>query len=171
MIQIYTGKGKGKTTAGLGLAIRAFGQGLKVAIIYFDKGGEDYGERNVLKKLGVDFFPTGLNRRNDDGTFRFSITNEDSKEAQRGLQLALELLEKNYDLLVLDEINSTVALNMLSVEQVIDFIKRIPAKTEVVLTGRNVPEEIMNTADLITEMKPIKHYLEKGIQARRGIEF
>mgnify|MGYP002135081642 CR=1 FL=1 len=170
MIQIYTGKGKGKTTAGLGLAIRAFGQGLKVAIVYFDKGGEDYGERKVLKQLGIDFFPTGLNRRNEDGTFRFSITPEDIAEAKRGLTLATELLTKAYDLLVLDEINSTVALDMLTKDAVCDFIKKVPAAMEVVLTGRNVPEEIMNLADLITEMKPIMHYMEKGISARRGIE-
>ncbi|MBI4836275.1 MAG: cob(I)yrinic acid a,c-diamide adenosyltransferase [Candidatus Abawacabacteria bacterium] len=171
MIQIYTGKGKGKTTAGLGLAIRAFGQGLKVAIIYFDKGGEDYGERKILSQIGLDFFPTGLNRRNSDGSFRFSITPEDTLEAERGLTLATTLLTKGYDLLVLDEINSTVALKMLSTAAVCDFIKKVPSTMEVVLTGRNVPEEMMALADLITEMKPIKHYMEKGVPARRGIEF
>ena len=171
MIQIYTGKGKGKTTASLGLAIRAHGHGLKVAIIYFDKGGENYGERNVLKTLGLDFFPTGLNRRENDGSFRFSITPEDTAEAQRGLKLAHELLKKSYDLLILDEINSTVALKMLSAADVIEFIKEIPGDMEVVLTGRNVPDEIAAHADLITEMKPIKHYMEKGLAARKGIEF
>jgi len=171
MIQMYTGKGKGKTTASLGLAIRAHGHGLKVAIIYFDKGGENYGERNVLKKLGLDFFPTGLNRRESDGSFRFSITPEDTAEAHRGLKLAHELLLQSYDLLILDEINSTVALNMLTADEVISFIQKIPTSMEVVLTGRNVPDEIAAYADLITEMKPIKHYMEKGVTARKGIEF
>lgn len=171
MIQIYTGTGKGKTTAGLGLAIRALGHGLKVAIIYFDKGGKDYGERNILDKLAIDYFPTGLNRRNDDGSFRFSITEEDTKEAVRGLELAESLLVKDYDLIILDEINSTVALNMLTSEAVCDLIKKVPSKTELVLTGRNVTEEIQALADLITEMKPVKHYITKGIPARRGIEF
>ncbi len=171
MIQIYTGKGKGKTTAGLGLAIRALGQGFKVAIIYFDKGGDDYGERNILKQLAIDYFPTGLNRRNSDGSFRFSITPEDIAEAERGLALAESLIPQGYDLLVLDEINSTVALNMLSENAVCEFMKKIPKSMEVVFTGRNVPTQMMELADLITEMKPVKHYIEKGIPARRGIEF
>ncbi len=171
MIQVYTGKGKGKTTAGLGLAIRAFGQGLKVAIVYFDKGGENYGERNVLQKLGMDFFPTGLNRRNSDGTFRFSITPEDTAEAKRGLALTKDLLSQNYDLLILDEINSTVALNMLGVSEVCELIKQVAEKTELVLTGRNVHPDIIALADLVTEMTPIKHYMDKGVAARKGIEF
>ena len=171
MIQVYTGKGKGKTTAGLGVSIRAFGQGLKVAIVYFDKGGENYGERNVLTKLGLEFYPTGLNRRNSDGTFRFSITPKDITEAERGLALAHDLLAKNYDLLILDEINSTVALNMLDVQKVCDFIKAVPSTTELVLTGRNVHPDIIALADLVTEMKPIKHYIDKGVAARKGIEY
>lgn len=171
MIQVYTGKGKGKTTAGLGLAIRAFGHGLKVAIVYFDKGGENYGERNVLSKLGLEFHPTGLNRRNADGTFRFSITPEDIAEAKRGLALVKDLLNKNYDLLILDEINSTVALNMLSVSEVCDLIKQVPPSTEFVLTGRNAHPDIIALADLVTEMTLVKHYMNKGVNARKGIEF
>jgi cob(I)alamin adenosyltransferase len=171
MIQVYTGKGKGKTTAGLGLAIRAFGHGLKVAIVYFDKGGEEYGERNVLKKLRLDFFPTGINRRNDDGTFRFSITQEDIDEAKRGLSIARDLLRQGYQLLILDEINSTVALNMLDVQAVCDLIKETPTSMELVLTGRNVHPDIVALADLVTEMVPIQHYIEKGVPARKGIEF
>lgn len=171
MIQIYTGKGKGKTTAGLGLAIRAFGQGLKVAIVYFDKGGEDYGERKVLASLAIPFFVTGLNRRNQDGTFRFTITEEDKAEAERGLKLVYQLFQDNYDLIVLDEINSTVALDMLNSNNVCAMIKAKPEHMELVLTGRNVSPEIMELADLITEMTPIRHYFSKGVPARRGIEF
>lgn len=171
MIHVYTGKGKGKTTAGLGLAIRALGHDLKVALVYFDKGGEDYGERNVLKKLPLDFFSTGANRRNPDGTFRFSITSEDIAEANRGLALAKDLLQQKYNLLILDEINSTVALNMLDVQDVCDLIKETPTSTELVLTGRNVHPDIIALADLVTEMNPIKHYMEKGVPARRGIDF
>lgn len=171
MLQIYTGKGKGKTTAALGLVIRAFGQGLKAGIVYFDKGGDDYGERKVLKQLGIDFFATGLNRRTPDGGFRFTITEEDKQEAARGLQLVKDLFQQDYDLLVLDEVNSTVALDMLKTEQVVDLISQKPDKLELVLTGRNVPAEITELADLISEMTPIKHYMTKGISARRGIEF
>ncbi len=171
MIQIYTGKGKGKTTAGLGLAIRAFGQNMKVAIIYFDKGGQDYGERNTLKKLELPFFVTGLNRRNDDGTFRFTITDEDKIEAKRGLQLVYDLYQQNYDLIVLDEINSTVALDMLNTEEVCAMMQAKPEQLELVMTGRNVPQLMLDLADLVTEMTPIKHYFSKGVPARRGIEF
>lgn len=171
MIQIYTGKGKGKTTAGLGLAIRAFGQNMKVALVYFDKGGQDYGERSVLTKLAIPFFVTGLNRRNEDGTFRFTITDEDRAEAKRGLNLVYDLFHQNYDLIILDEINSTVALDMLNETEVCAMIQAKPANLELVMTGRNVPASMLELADLVTEMTPIKHYFNKGVPARRGIEF
>lgn len=171
MIQIYTGKGKGKTTAGLGLAIRAFGQDLKVAIVYFDKGGQDYGERKVLQKLGIPFFVTGLNRRNEDGTFRFTITDEDRTEAKRGLNVVNDLFHQDYDVIILDEINSTVALDMLDEAEVCAMMRSKPEALELVMTGRNVPLSMLELADLVTEMTPIKHYFNKGVPARRGIEF
>lgn len=189
-IQIYTGNGKGKTTAALGLAVRARGAGLKVAIVYFDKGGTHYSERKLLKKLGIDYVASGLDRIDPKtGRFRFGVLPEDIIEAKRGLKEAEKfLVSKKYDLVVLDEINSTTDLKMLKVDEVLEVISRhflirrkvggIPAssrkkpiKTELVLTGRNAPKEFLDIANLITEMKLVKHYFYRGTRARKGIDF
>ncbi len=173
MIHIYTGDGKGKTTAALGLAIRATGAGLKTAIIYFDKGGAHYSERKLLKKIGIDFFASGLDRVDKKtGRFRFGVITEDKKEARRGLAAAGKLLKSGkYDLVILDEINPAVNLKMLTLEEVLAVIKGKPRATELVLTGRNAPKEFLELADLRTEMKLVKHYFYKGIRARRGIDY
>lgn len=190
-IQIYTGKGKGKTTAALGLAVRARGAGLKVAIVYFDKGGTHYSERKLFKKLGIDYVASGLDRIDAKGRFRFGVTPADIKEAKRGLKAAEKfLVSKKYDLVVLDEINSTTDLKMLKAVEVLKVISRyssiterkvsgmpassrqkIPEKTELVLTGRNAPKEFLDIANLITEMKLVKHYFYRGARAREGIDF
>ncbi len=171
MIQVYTGEGKGKTTAALGLAIRAFGAGKKVAIVYFDKGGEHYSEREVLDKLGIVYYATGLDRINHEtGEFRFGVTEEDKNQAIEGLAIAQKLLTQ-CDLLILDEINSTVALGMLPRGKILELIKNKPENLELVLTGRNCPEDIKKRADLITEMSLVKHYYYDGFKARKGIEF
>lgn len=185
-IQIYTGNGKGKTTAALGLAIRARGAGLKVAIVYFDKGGTHYSERSLFKKLGIDYVASGLDRIDAKGRFRFGVIPADIKEAKAGLKAAKKfLVSKKYDLVILDEINSTVDLKMLGVPEVLKVISRyssierkvsgMPAsnrqKPELVLTGRNAPKEFLDIANLITEMKLVKHYFYRGIRAREGIDF
>ncbi len=170
-IHIYTGDGKGKSTASLGLLIRAFGAGLKCGIIYFDKGGNDYNERNVLKQLNIPFFVTGLNRIEQNGKFRFSITEGDIAEAKRGITILQELFNENYDLIVCDEINSTIALKMLDTNEVIEIINQKPEQTELVLTGRNASQSLIDIADLVTEMKLHKHYFYKGIESRKGIEY
>lgn len=201
-IQIYTGKGKGKTTAALGLAVRARGAGLKVAIVYFDKGGTHYSERKLFKKLGIDYVASGLDRIDPKtGRFRFGVTPADIKEAKHGLKAAEKfLVSKKYDLVILDEINSTTDLKMLSPAKVLKVISRyssierkegsrasasLPSKvsgmlassrqkfdkTELVLTGRNAPKEFLDVADLVTEMKLVKHYFYKGTRAREGIDY
>lgn len=172
-IHVYTGDGKGKTTAALGLALRAAGHGKRVAIIFFDKGGILYGERQSLLKLApqVDFFVTGNIRFQLGQPFRFGVTSADKKEAVKGLQLARALFKMNYDLIILDEINITTALGMLDVRDVIKVIRGKPQKTELVLTGRRAPKEIIAMADLMTEMTLRKHYMTKGIPARQGIEY
>lgn len=196
-IQIYTGNGKGKTTAGLGLAIRALGWGWKVGIIYFDKGGNDYGERRVLDFLhrsyinqvgdpslsssslkgeggGVDYEVTGLDRRDKaTGRFRFGVLEEDKQEGARGLRLAADWISSGrYQLVILDEINTTTSLGIVSVDEALAILKNKHPETEVVLTGRNCPPEFLALAGLITEMKPLKHYFDNKIQAARlGIEF
>lgn len=173
MLQVYTGNGKGKTTAALGLAARARGAGQKVAIVYFDKGGTHYSERKLFKELGIDYFASGLDRIDPKtGRFRFGVTPADIKEAKRGLSAAGKfLISKKYDLVILDEINSTVDLKMLKASEALKIIKHKPDKTELVLTGRNVPKEFLEIADLVTEMKLVKHYFYRGTRAREGIDF
>jgi cob(I)alamin adenosyltransferase len=175
-IHIYTGNGKGKTTASLGFAIRAVGQGKKVAIVYFDKGGSFYGERRILRRFfrgSIDYFVTGCTRFNrKTRKFRFGVEERDRKEAMRGLRLAEKMMkEGNYHLMILDEINSTTSLGMLEFSDVITLMKSKPKKLELVMTGRNCPQEFIEHADLVTEMKLIKHYFYKGVPARRGIEY
>lgn len=179
MLQIYYGNGKGKTTCAVGLMVRALGAGMKVAFIQFDKGydgkNEHYHERHILRKLpGIDLFPTGLERMNSDGTFRFGVLEGDLQEAKRGIELAHKAIESTkYDVIVIDEILSARSYHLLQEKDILDIIelyKRNP-KPELILTGRGITEEIQKQADLITEFKPIKHYFDKGVPARKGIEF
>jgi len=172
-IQIYTGNGKGKTTAALGLSMRARGRGLGVAIVFFDKSGLNYGERKVLKQIGVDFWVTGCLRFNaKTKKFRFGVTNKDKQTALDGLVIARQLLDGNeYDLVILDEINSTTSLGMLQVDEVLEVIKNKSSKVELIMTGRNAPLKFKKIANLITEMTLKKHYYYEGIEAREGIEY
>lgn len=172
MLQIYFGDGKGKTTASIGLLTRASGTGLATAIIFFDKGGMEYGERAALKQLGIRVVATGLDRRNKKtGQFRFGVTTPDRHEARRGLLTAKKLITSGkYSIVVLDEVLNCIRLNMLPLKSVLTLLKKI-GTTEVVLTGRGLPPEIAQIADLITEMREVKHYFTKGIPARKGIEY
>lgn len=176
LIQVFTGNGKGKTTAALGTAMRAIARKWKIAFIYFDKGGSHYAERDVLKDFfsdQVSVFPTGLDRIcPTTGKFRFGVTEEDRAEAMRGLEILKELFIKNeHDLIILDEINSTTDLGMLTEKDVLDCIKQKPEHMELILTGRNCPKSFMDRADLVTEMQLVKHYFYQGIKARDGIDF
>jgi len=173
-IHVYTGEGKGKTTAGLGLAIRAAGQGLKVGIIYFDKGGDFYGERKILDKLVNDRFTYhafGMPRFEEGKGFRFKNIPEDIQEAQIALDQVLAWFKMDYDLIILDEINTTVKTELLKLPDIIYILKNKPEKLELVLTGRYAPPEIIELADLVSEIKPIKHYMYKGHTAKKGIEY
>jgi len=175
-IQVYTGYGKGKTTAALGLVIRALGRNKKVAIVYFDKGGDHYGERKILESLksaNFTFYVTGQERFDaDKNTFRFGVAEADKTEGQRGLQIVADLFAANrLDLLILDEINSTIALGMVNLDSFLELLPLKPASLELVLTGRVAHQKILDQADLVTEMKMIKHYFYQGTEARLGIEF
>ncbi len=178
-IQVYTGDGKGKTTAAIGLCVRAAGAGKKVAFIQFDKGhaGDDfYSERNSLKKISqIDVIPTGMIRMMPNGQFRFTNSPQDFEEATKGLQLANDAIkDSKYDLIVCDEILSCLLTKLLKEDQVLELLDVFEAagrKCDLVLTGRSLPDTIKDRADLITEMKLIKHYFTKGIPARRGIEY
>lgn len=176
MIHIYTGDGKGKTTAALGLAVRAVGAGKRVGIVYFDKGGDHYNEREVLDdRLGdlLDWYATGLDRIDPEtGRFRFGVTPEDTAEAERGLELARELVEAGeHDVIILDEINTTTSLGMLKEEDVVDLLEVRPSHVELVLTGRDAPDAFRDKADLVSEVQNVKHYFRAAVPARAGIDF
>ena len=166
-IHVYTGNGKGKTTAAFGLAMRAAGRGKKVCIIQFMKPDKGYGEQISARKLGIELHPMGrdkfVNKNNPDRI--------DVNLAKKALQLAKDKMNGNYDLLILDEINVAVDFNLISVDDVLNLLSDIPERTEVILTGRYARDEIINRADLVTEMREIKHYFEKGVVAREGIEY
>lgn len=169
LIQVYTGNGKGKTTAALGLAFRAVGRGLKVIMIQFMKGGGPYGEHAAAERLAPELtiIPTGrpgwVNRENPDP--------EDVRLAHAALEMAHEaMVSGQYDLVILDEINGSVSFGLLNVEELLQFMADKPAQVELVLTGRNVDERVIAAADLVTEMREVKHYYRAGVPARVGIE-
>jgi len=175
LIQIYTGDGKGKTTAALGVALRALARGKKVAMVYFDKGGDHYAERDILKQRfpEVDVYATGIDRMNlETGTFRFGVTDEDTREGESGLEIVRHLFqEAKHDLIVLDEINISTSLGIISEADVLALLKQKPPQTELILTGRNAPASFIELADLVTEMKMNKHYIQQGIKARDGLDY
>ncbi|HEY6873530.1 MAG TPA: cob(I)yrinic acid a,c-diamide adenosyltransferase [Geobacteraceae bacterium] len=168
-IQVYTGNGKGKTTAALGLALRAAGRELMVCMIQFMKGGGPYGEHLAAPRLApyLTIVQTGregwVNRENPDP--------EDVRLAHEALTMAERALtEGRYDLVILDEINGAVSFGLIGVDEVIALLARKPVAVEVVLTGRNAHERVIEAADLVTEMREIKHYYKAGVPARIGIE-
>jgi len=166
-VHLYTGDGKGKTTAAIGLAVRAAGHGMKTYIGQFMKG-QLYGELTALKNHPLitieQFGDTKCIRRED-------VTQNHIDQARQGLDMAKNaMLSGQYDILVMDEINVTVWFGLLSVKDVIDVLNQRPENMEVILTGRNAPEELIDAADLVTEMKEVKHYYTQGVLARDGIE-
>jgi cob(I)alamin adenosyltransferase len=168
-IQVYTGSGKGKTTAALGLALRAAGHGLKVRIIQFMKGWIDYGELNGVRMLGANVQIHQAGR--DTFVNRNSPDAEDVRMARQGWELAREIvLGGQADIVVLDEINCAVDFGLIPEAEVLDVIRRKPDGMELVLTGRGAPDSFVEIADLVTEMREIKHYYAKGVDARVGIE-
>jgi len=167
-VQIYTGNGKGKTTAALGLALRAVGRGFRVCMIQFMKGGGPYGEHLAAERLAplLTIIPTGrpgwVNKDNPDP--------EDVRLAREALRRAEAALDGSFDLVILDEINGAVGFGLLSVDDVLALLARRPAAVELVLTGRNADERLIAAADLVTEMREIKHYYRAGVPSRIGIE-
>jgi cob(I)alamin adenosyltransferase len=169
LLQVYTGDGKGKTTAALGLALRAWGRGLKVCIIQFMKKGEDYGEILALRRLeGVELYQFGSDRL----ITKSSIHPEDIELAHRALALAEgALASAEYDVIILDEINVALFFGLVSPAEVLSSLRKRSEDVEVILTGRNAPPEILEEADLVTRMVAEKHPYDKGVMARAGIEF
>lgn len=167
LIHIYTGDGKGKTTAALGLALRAKGAGLTVLIAQFLKG-RDTGELGPLRALGIPVI------RSDVEKFIPYMTPEEREECREGQQRCFTSVCReaaSYDLVILDEIFAAVATGMIGKEQLLGLIRDKPASAELVLTGRDAPEDIVALADYVSEIRAVKHPYDRGLAARRGIEY
>jgi cob(I)alamin adenosyltransferase len=170
LVQVFTGNGKGKTTASLGTVLRAAGHGFKTLVIFFIKGNSSDGEFNTLPTLpGVEVAKFGLRKWIRDTK---NISPGEKAEAAKALEAAHEaVISGNYDIVVADEINIAVYFKLITVEDVLQLIKDKAPTTELILTGRNADSRIIEAADLVTEMQAVKHPYDKGIIAREGIEF
>ncbi len=166
-IQVFTGNGRGKTSAALGTALRALGAGYNVFIAQFLKG-QDSSERTALKTFGEQIVIKSFGQI----TFvKNKPSNTDMEMAQEGFAAVKEAAESGkYRMIILDEANAAVELGLLDINELLDFLKNKPENIEIIITGRNAHPEIIKIADLITEMKEIKHYYYQGVMARYGIE-
>ena len=168
-VQVYTGNCKGKTTAALGLAFRAVGCGLKVVMIQFMKGGGPYGEHLAAARLAPDLTIIPFGR--EGWVNKDNPAQEDIDLAVKALALAKEkLLSGEYDMVILDEVNGAIGFGLLPVDALLELLRLRPEQVELVLTGRNAHPQVIEAADLVTEMVEIKHYYKAGVPARRGIE-
>ena len=172
LVIVYTGNGKGKTTAALGMALRAVGYEHKVCMLQFIKGSWHYGEIDSSKKLEPNFelIPVGKGFVGilDDNSPR----EEHEKYAAEAVKICREkIFSGKYDVVILDEVNYAINLDLIDVQDIIKIIKEKPFELDLVLTGRNVKDEIVELADLVTEMKEIKHPFKSGIKAKKGIDF
>ena len=176
LVQVYTGAGKGKTSAALGLALRATGYGLRVCVIQFLKGSPT-GELKSAEKLAPFLQIEQWGRKSSDPDGRAwvrkgLVREEDRSMAQKALKRAREIiLNKEFDILILDEINVALFFGLLELRQVLELIRAKPAEIELILTGQKAPKEILAAADLVTETVKIKHPFDRGMPARKGIEY
>jgi cob(I)alamin adenosyltransferase len=171
LIQIYTGSGKGKSTAAIGQAVRAAGHGLKVGLVTFFKDPEafGYGEYKSLEKLGIKTF---LFAKKHPHFYKELNPDDVCRECSKGLEFIRELFrDPSWDMLVLDEINIAVRDGFLQEEEVLSLLEAKPVKLELVLTGRGITEKIMERADLVSEVREVKHPYSQGIKSRKGIEY
>ncbi|RCK78373.1 MAG: Cob(I)alamin adenosyltransferase [Candidatus Ozemobacter sibiricus] len=174
MRHAYIGDGKGKSTAALGLLIRAAGAGLRGAAVYFDKGCQTYRhhETVILEKLGVPFYIFGCERMTAGGGFRFGVTEDDRREAQAGLRQAENLLTSgSFDLLVLDEILTCASGGLLEWREVEAVLAKASSHVEIVCTGRCRDEAWVAGFDLVSRVTKVRHYFDRGVTARPGIEY
>lgn len=172
LVHIYTGDGKGKTTAALGLGIRACGSGMKVLMVQFLKSSNT-SELNSIKKLEPSF---EVNRGFNCKKFIWNMTTEEFTEAAKEVRLIFEdvknvVLKEQFDLIILDELLGVLSLNLIEEAAIIEMIKSKPNSVELVITGRNAPQGLIEISDYVSEIKAIKHPYDKGVNARKGIEF
>lgn len=166
---MFTGNGKGKTSAALGGVVRALGHGLRVHIVYFMKGEYPYGEQPVLEKLeNVSFERFGFTDFCDPD----NVTEEEKEQARRALSAARQAMSSGkYDLVVLDEVNVASSWQLIDVQDVVGMIKDKPDRVELILTGRGADPRVIELADLVTEMRKLKHPYDRGILSRKGFDF
>ncbi len=170
---VYTGDGKGNTTAAIGLTVRAAGNKMRVFFLQFIKGQWKTGEREVLRALpGVDLEVTGRGFTIEHLRNPRIPIEDHAAAAAHGWQVARTIVaEGNYDLVVLDEVLGAVKAGLVPLDELVDMVKSKPAELHLVLTGRDAPPELIDVADLVSEVQPVKHPFDKGIKAQRGIEF
>jgi len=169
LVLVYTGDGKGKTSAALGTALRAVGAGWRVAFLQFMKGAWKSAEENVIPLFGDQWLLRKLGR---GFTWEHESLEEDRQAAQEAWAEAVQILQSGqYELVVLDEINYVLHYGFLDVEEVLDALRARPAHVHVVCTGRNAPEALISFADLVTEMRKVKHPFDQGILAQQGIDY
>jgi cob(I)alamin adenosyltransferase len=169
LVEIFTGDGKGKTSAALGVALRALGQGLRVHIVYFMKGDFPYGEQKSLSELSnVTFENFGF----QDFVDPANVKPEEKEEARRALEAARKaMLSLKYDVVILDEANIATAWKLIDLDDVIKLIHDKPENVELILTGRHADPRLIELADLVTDMVKVKHPYDKGILSRKGIDY
>ncbi len=168
LVIVFTGKGKGKTSAALGILLRAWGRGLRVVMLSFIKAKTgNYGEHRAAKKMGVEIIPLGAGY-----TWLSKDIEEDKALARQGWQLAkAKIVSGQYDIVILDEFTYPLAYGWLPVDEVIDFLRRRPENVHIVITGYNAPLPLVEFADLVTEMQVVKHPYHENVEAMPGIDF
>lgn len=172
LIIVHTGPGKGKTTAALGTALRAVGQGMSVLMVQFIKGSWHYGELEAARMLGSNRFQILPMGRGFVKVGEEKPDPEDVRLVEEAWKFASEKIKNGeYDIVILDEINYAISYKMLDAETVVKLLREKPERVHVILTGRNAHPAIVNLADLVTEMREVKHPYQQGIQAQRGIEY
>ena len=169
---VYTGKGKGKTTAALGIVLRAIGYGKKICMIQFIKGSWHYGEMYSSKRLEPEFEMIAVGK-GFVGIIDDTSSKEDHKNiAKEAIKISAEKIHsEKYDIIILDEINYAVNLGLIGIDDVKELINSKPSRLNLVLTGNYAKKEVIDLADLVTEMKEIKHPFQQGIKAKKGIDF
>ena len=169
LVEIFTGEGKGKTSAALGVALRALGQGLRVHIVFFMKGDFPYGEQKILSELSnVTFEGFGF----QDFVDPANVKSAEKEEARKALAAARKaILSLEYGLVILDEVNVAIAWKLIDLDEVIKLIHDKPENIELILTGRYADPRLIELADLVTDMVKVKHPFDKGILSRKGIDY
>lgn len=171
LIVVHTGNGKGKTTAALGLGLRAWGQGFKVLIVQFIKGSWKYGELHAAERMGPDFVIRPMGEGFVKGAQGEALTDHQCAAAEALQAAKLEILADKWDMIILDEINYALKFELVSLAEVLELLALKPDSLHMVLTGRDANQAIIDRADLVTEMTEIKHPYKQGIKAQKGIEF